>query len=391
MRAKFIIVFLIYSSLLYSQSRNENMEKELEKIYKNSDFPGFAVGIIKNDSIIFSKAYGFANVKKKELFTENTIIPIASVSKTLIAFSLAKAMELGYFDEETPINDILPFQIINPHQANDIIKVKHLFTHTSTIIDNEITFLNAYQLSKKPSVSLGAFLQSCLDANGDLYSLNNYDTSKVGSTYIYSNIASALAAYLIEVKSKMTFDEFTQKYIFNPLNLETMHWFYDDNKSKDYAGLYEINVPDLPFYKDIINKDKSVKTYSSIIYPDGSLKTSLKDLTVYIKEIIQGYNGDSDLLTEKYYDSIFKKRFTSENTPINIGKKINNQAMFWVYNNKGRITHTGSDPGVFAVVSIDLKKNIGRVLLINANIDTEENQPLIKSLQEISDALEKID
>lgn len=390
MKAKCIIVFLIYSSLLYSQSRYIKVEKELEKIYKNSDFPGFAVGIVKNDSIVFSKGYGFANIKDRESFTENTIIPIASVSKTLIAFSLAKAMELGYFDIETPINDILPFQVVNPHQTKDTIRIKHLFTHTSTIIDNETTFLNSYQLSKTPNVSLGDFLKSCLNVNGDLYNPNNFDESKVGSAYIYSNVASALAAYIVEVKSKMTFDEFTHKYIFEPLNLETMHWFYDDVKSRDYAELYEINVPDLPFYKDIMNPDKSVKTYSSTIYPDGSLRTSLKDLIVYIKEIIQGYNGNSDLLMKKYYDSIFEKRFTAENTPNNIGEKINNQAMFWVYNNKGRATHTGSDPGVFTVVSIDLKKNIGRVLLINANIDTDDNQNLMKSLQKISDALEKI-
>ncbi|PRD47734.1 hypothetical protein C5745_07385 [Sphingobacterium haloxyli] len=71
-----------------------------------------------------------------------------------------------------------------------------------------------------------------------------------------------------------------------------------------------------------------------------------------------------------------------------MGETVTNQAMFWAYNKKGRLTHTGSDPGFFAVISIDLKTNIGRIVLINANIDTHDNQKLIKDLRLISENLE---
>ncbi|WP_167358491.1 hypothetical protein [Chryseobacterium culicis] len=50
--------------------------------------------------------------------------------------------------------------------------------------------------------------------------------------------------------------------------------------------------------------------------------------------------------------------------------------------------HTGSDPGVFAVVSIDFETNNGRIILINANIDTDKNQKLIQDLKEMSENLE---
>ncbi|MCP1994326.1 serine hydrolase [Flavobacterium sp. HSC-61S13] len=387
----FIYSLLFISGTLCAQINTIELEENFQKIYKNSDFPGFAIGIVKNDSILFSKAYGFANVKENIPFTENTIMPIASVSKTVIALSLAKAMELGYFDTETPINEILPFKVLNPHHSNDIIKIKHLFTHTSGIIDNEVTFINSYQLTKRPEITLGVFLERCLSEKGQSYSQDNFDISETGSKYNYSNIASALAAYLIEVKSKMSFDEFTQKYIFEPLELESTHWLYDETRSKDYAKLYEINISDLPFYKNLMNDDKSVKTYSSIIYPDGSLKTSLNDLTKYVKEIINGYNNKSQILNKESYETIFKKRFEENNLPSNSNKNITNQAMFWSYNKKGRLTHTGSDPGVFAVISIDLKTNIGRIVLINANIDTDKNQKLLKDLKEISENLENIE
>ncbi|WP_394342070.1 serine hydrolase [Sphingobacterium haloxyli] len=105
---------------------------------------------------------------------------------------------------------------------------------------------------------------------------------------MYSNVASALAAFLVEQRSGLPFDEFTKKYIFEPLQLDRTHWFYDEDKSRDYAKLYEINVPDLPFYKYLVNEDKSVKPYTSIIYPDGSLKSSLGDMIKYVQESSKG-------------------------------------------------------------------------------------------------------
>lgn len=386
-RITIITLFFILGKL-NAQTNVQELNQKLERSYTNGDFPGFAIAIIKNDSLLFSKAYGFSNVKDKIPFTENTIIPIGSVSKTVIAISLAKAIEMGYFDIETPINEILPFKISNPYHPNDTIRIRHLFTHTSGIIDNDKTFINSYQLTKKPTVSMAEFLENCLNENGKFYNKSNFDISKIGSKYIYSNVASALAAYLIEVKSKMSFDEFSRTYIFDPLDLEKTHWFYDEMKSKDYAKLYEINIPNLPFYKNLMNNDKSVKTYSSIIYPDGSLRTSLNDLTKYVKEIIKGYNNKSKLLKNESYQEIFKKRFDESNLPINVNKNIKNQAMFWSYNKKGRLMHTGSDPGVFAVISIDLETNMGRIILINANIDTDNNENLIKDLKEISENIE---
>ncbi|WP_167358490.1 serine hydrolase domain-containing protein [Chryseobacterium culicis] len=279
-------------------------------------------------SLFFSKAYGFSDIKNKIPFTERTIMPIASVSKTVIALSLAKAIEMAYFDVETPINDILPFKIVNPHYPNDTIRIKHLFTHTSGIVDNQSTFINSYELATKLSISMGVFLKNCLYKNGKDFNVVNFGKSRVGNKYNYSNIASDLAAYLVELKSGISFAEFTYKYIFSRLSLQNTHWFFDENKSKDYAKLYEINTSNFPFYKNLMNDDKTIKDYTSIIYPDGSLKTSLDDLIRYVKEIINCHNSKSKILNKESYKTIFKKRFDEMNFPANVDKSLSNQAMF---------------------------------------------------------------
>ncbi len=388
------VIFLLYfflTGFIQAQTNFKKLDANLRKIYKKSDFPGLAIALVGNDSLLFSGAYGFANVKEKIAFTANTIIPVASVSKTVIAFSMAKAFELGYFAPETPINEILPFKVINPHHPEDTIKVSHLFTHTSGILDNVTTFINSYQLGKRPDVSMASFLEECLSESGKQYSPDNFGTSKAGEQYDYSNIGSALAAYLIELRSGLSFDEFSQQLIFDPLQLESTHWFYDERRSNNYAKLYEVNVPDLPHYKELMNKDNTVKEYTSITYPDGCLKSSLNDLISYVGEIIKGYRGESKLLSKESYRSLIAKRFNENDLPHDIASNIKNHAMFWTYNSKGRLTHTGSDPGVFAVISIDLQKSIGRIVLINTNIDTDDNKKLINDLRLISAQLDVVE
>ncbi len=382
-------LFIFFPMALFCQIDAKMIDKELNKIYNKSTFPGLAVGVIKKDSVFFAKSYGWANVKNKIPFNERTIIPIASVSKTFIGFSLMKAIELGYLDAETSINEILPYAVSNPYFPDDTIRVKHLFTHTSGIIDEYETYISAYQIGEKPDMDLGVFLKKYLWKKGHLYSKNNFDSVRVGKKFNYSNIASALAAYLIELKCGISFDEFTQKYLFEPLGLHDSHWFYDKEKSVRYASLYDVDIPEVPLYVSLLNNDMSLKTYSCVTYPDGSLKSSLNDLLIYISNMISGYHHGSALMDKEYYKDLFSLQFT-DHLPEGITGSQINQAVFWSYNRKNRFYHTGSDPGIYTTVSVDFESGIGRVILINTNIDIVQNKTFTKSIRKIVSLLDQV-
>ena len=78
MRIKKIVYIHLFAFLFFScnaQKADNNLDKSLTTIYKNSNFPGFAITIIKNDSILFAKSYGFANKEKKIPYTLETLQP----------------------------------------------------------------------------------------------------------------------------------------------------------------------------------------------------------------------------------------------------------------------------------------------------------------------------
>lgn len=387
---KILLTTLLIPSFLcctVAQNNNQTLDKSLKKIYTKSNFPGFAIAVIKPDTVLFSKGYGYADRKTKTPYTTATIQPVGSVSKTFIALALMKAIELGYFTLATNINDVLPFKISNPNFANGVITIQHLATHTSSLIDNDSIYVSTYQLGKNPTVPLGSFLKSYYTADGKLYSPLNFDSKAIGSNYAYSNIAAALTAYIIEVKASMPFDVFTRKYIFDPLQMAGSDWFYNDNNAKQYATLYEINTPEVPQLTKLINTDNSLKDYCCITYPDGSLKTSVNDLTKYLQAMMKGYAGKDNLITDTSYRKMFAKQFTATDMPTNMDKNEANRAIFWSYTKKNQLRHTGSDAGVFAFISFDPKTKIGRVMTMNAALDGGDNAKAVKSFYAIVEAL----
>jgi CubicO group peptidase (beta-lactamase class C family) len=384
-----LFFLLINVSKVVAQNNNQTLDKSLQNIYKKSNFPGFAIAIIKPDTVLFSKGYGYADRKTKTPYTPATIQPVGSVSKTFIALALMKAIELGYFTLATDINNLLPFKISNPNFPNGVITIQHLATHTSSLIDNDSVYVSTYELGRKPTVQLGNFLKSYYAADGKLYSSLNFDSKAIGSNYAYSNIAAALTAYIIEVKANMPFDVFTRKYIFEPLQMTSSDWFYNDNNAKQYATLYEINTPEVPQLTKLINTDNSLKDYCCITYPDGSLKTSVNDLTKYLQVMMKGYAGANTLLADSLYKKMFAKQFTATDMPANMDKNEPNRAIFWSYTKKDQLRHTGSDAGVFAFISFDPKTNIGRVMTMNAALDGGDNEKAVKSFYKILEALNK--
>ena len=314
-RTVYIIISFIFSSnLVFGQ---------------DTLFTGFATSIIDTNSRLI-KTYGFKDKEKIANYDSTTIQPVGSVSKVVIGLALMKANELSFVNLDTDINQYIGFNIINPNlKNNQPITLRHLATHTSGIRDNEKFYEQAYTKGLISPFSLEEFLVSYLDKNGKRYSKKNFGNYPAGEEYNYSNIGAALAAYVIESASKIPFDQFTKRYIFQPLNMLQTHWFYDENQLDKYTQLFD-------------EKDNQLDFYSLATYPDGAMKTNIVDLSKLLQELIKGYAGESDLLTENSWKIYFTKNF-SENRPVKgVNPKEPNSGIFIMYVKSGAIGHTGS-------------------------------------------------
>ena len=160
-----IYIFFIITSFLFSQRENEVFkyvdpikvginEYHLEKIdnlikdrIEKGEVAGTVALVIKDQSIVYEKAFGFADIKNKKTMDKNTIFTLASMSKLMTTVGALILHDRGMFFMDTELAGILP-EFSNPevfvsyNKNNGKIKtrkstkpilMKHLFTHTSGI------------------------------------------------------------------------------------------------------------------------------------------------------------------------------------------------------------------------------------------------------------------
>ncbi len=324
---------------------------------QDKEFTGYATAVINEKGIVNIKTSGFANRKENIKYSKNTIQPVASVSKTFIGISLMIAKEKGLIDLDRDINEYLDFKVENPYVDNsNTITLRHLATHTSGIIDNKKIYESTYSFEIYPKTTLKTFLFENLENNIKNVK-KSFSRNKAGVKYEYSNIGSALAAYIVERVSKKPFNEFTNEYIFKPINMKHTSWFYRGLNSKEYSILYD-------------ERDQPIKPYSCVTYPDGSLKTNIQDLSLYLFELMKGYKGKGVLLSEKSWNELYTMHFNETNSVESINPKEPNSGVFIAYFKSGKIGHTGSDLGVCTFMMFNPKTGIGQVLMANEDLSS---------------------
>ncbi|BAV05921.1 serine hydrolase domain-containing protein [Filimonas lacunae] len=388
------IVLLLIHNLNYGQSPQDSLTTQLEQEYKQSVFAGFTVAIVNKDSILYEHAFGYADIASQKPYTTHTLQPIASVSKLFIGMSVMKAVDQHLLSLDSDINSLLPFRITNPYSPKYPIRLHHLLTHTSGIADNKEIFKKTYYVfppepvnnplyafmkangygSTPPSgdSALGIFLKNYLNNNGTYYQKDNFLKATPGKVFDYSNIASDLAAYIVEYKSGNSFAAYTKKYILTPLNMTQSCWSAAEADSNQLATLYTIDKMNYP-------------KYGSICYPAGGLITSGHELSLFMKENIAGYYGNSNILTPTSFTTLMQPAFTEKNTPKYIAPDEPNIGVFYIFKKNGILGHTGSDGGVTSFFFFNPNKGFGMLFITNTEVQSVSgyNEQVLKDFEKI--------
>ena len=353
----FILLIGFVSFLLY-QTKDDinadlsNIDEKIKRFYNSERMSGFAVSVFNADSTIYSKGFGYANKDRRESYTTQTQQFIASISKTTIGVALMKAEELKLLNIDKPINNYLPFKISNPNFPNDEILIKHLATHTSSFDYNELVVESLYTDEPQLNKALETFMHDYFQHGK--YGEITFTENKPGSNWNYSNIGSALAAYIIERTSGLAFSEFTKVHIFDPLELNNTYWSLTKSDSTLHTRYYETQEDSLV----------NVETSGVILYPCRDLITNIEDLTKYCQAIL---SKNSDLLEKISFKKMLSPQLEGSVTDLS---DDNNGLFFMIDRNNYGITYqlTGMDGGdncLSTMMWFDPKTKIGYIFLGN--------------------------
>lgn len=176
---------------------------------------GAVVTVVKDGQIFFTKGYGYADVEKKiPVDPARTLFRPGSVSKIFTWTALMQMVEQGKVGLDDDVNKYLTqFQIPDTYPGKPIT-IRNLLTHTEGMEDGGFGYLIVDKAEKMedPVEALAKRIPKRVrePATGDFTN---------GDMASYSNWGTALGGLIVANVSGMSYDEYIEKHILDPLEM----------------------------------------------------------------------------------------------------------------------------------------------------------------------------
>ena len=194
------------------------------------EVPGISVGFVHDQQLVFSKGYGFANLRRKVPADADTIYSICSISKLFTAIAVMQMRDAGELTLRDPVADHLPwFDIQQAHTDAGPARIEGLLTHSSGL-PRESDF---------PYWAGESFPFPTREAV--IAQLSNQETLYPADTrFQYSNLALTLAGEIAAQRAGQPYAQYVQKAILDPLEMtDTRPLFPKKLHGKQMAIGYE--------------------------------------------------------------------------------------------------------------------------------------------------------
>jgi CubicO group peptidase (beta-lactamase class C family) len=232
-----ILFFINGVDVALAQAIPAETAKKIDSLFKqwdNKHSPGCAIGIVRNDSLIYAKGYGMANLENSIPITTQTEFEMGSVSKQFTAYAILLLAKQGKVSLDDDIHKYLPWA---PHFEKKIT-ISNLLYHTSGIRDYDQ--LLSIAGTTQEDVITREHVIKVLSKQQTL----NFDP---GKQYMYSNSGYFLLGEIVRSVTGKTLRQFTDSVIFKPLGMNNTH-FYDDytevvaNRAYPYMQADKISI-----------------------------------------------------------------------------------------------------------------------------------------------------
>lgn len=228
--------------------------------------------IAKEGQIVFARGYGMADAEMNQRNTVQTIFRLASITKTFTATAIMQLQEHGLLNINDPIGKYVPN--FSKKIANTVT-IRHLLNHTSGMLfrEAEVPFGNLSSASKEIPKLAKAELEF-----------------EPGTCFHYSNMGYILLGAIIEKVSGLSYEEYLQRYIFDPLSMHSAG-YGAIHTEKTAAGYYmaEGEIKKAPPIGD------------SYGLSAGGIYSTIEDLLLWDKAFYS-----DDLLSQSSRDAMFE-------------------------------------------------------------------------------------
>jgi len=195
---------------------------------KNYEIPGASIALVHKGKLVWSAAYGYADIKDNRKMTLDAVYRVESISKSVTAWGVMKLVEEGLIDLDVPVQQYLVnWKLPEFKFSEKKVTVRRL-------------------LSNSAGLTLGTIGEEYYPTS-DMPTLQDYLKHEVniiqepGSGFIYSNVGYNMLEMLIEEVSGRDFAEYMAAEVLYPLGMQNSSFSWHENFHSEIPTGYDLH------------------------------------------------------------------------------------------------------------------------------------------------------
>jgi CubicO group peptidase (beta-lactamase class C family) len=305
----------------------------------SGDIAGAVVVVVKDGQVLLEKGYGFADYEKRDpVDPKTTLFRWGSISKLFTWTAVMQLVEQGKIDLDADVNQYLDFKI--PPRDGKPVTMRNIMTHTGGFEERLTGLIGVEADGVQP---LDKFVKAYIPAR----------IFAPGETPAYSNFATAVAGYIVSRVSGVPFDDYIDKHLFEPLDMQksTFRQPVPESFKSNLAHGYQ--VASLPA--------KSFEIVGPA--PAGSLSASGDDMAHFmIAHLKNGQYGSNQILKPE-------TALKMHDTALTILPQVNRMMLGFYennYNGHRVIAHGGDTQWFHSDLQLFINDGVGLLVSVNS-------------------------
>lgn len=324
-----------------------------EKLLKDWNAPGLAIAIVKDGKILHSAGYGFKDVEKKEKMTADTLLAIGSCTKAFTTTIIARLVEEGKLDWDTPVNQYWPaFRMVDT-ATTQFVTLRDMVTHRTGLPRHDLIWFTG-ELTRADILSRVPYLAAA---------------APIRQKWIYNNIMFATAGAVAETAAGKSWEVLVRDGLLNPLEMKRTNFHIQELKNdRDHATGYHAS--------GVVKDGFKVKPYREIagMAPAGSINSSAKEMAAWMNfqlgHIPKNADGKPVLKENSLKELQSPQMIIASNAASLERADVHSMgyAMGWgveSYRGHRHVEHGGAIDGFVAQVELFPDDDLGIVALVN--------------------------
>ncbi|MBP6869279.1 beta-lactamase family protein [Candidatus Babeliales bacterium] len=312
--------------------------------------PGAAVGIVQDGKLICSQGFGVKQLGTQDLVTPETQFMIGSTTKSLTTLMMAKLVDEGKFNWNTPVTKVLPTFELGDKQTTDKLLMKHTVSANTGMPRHDIEMCFNYDYAT-PALRMAEMKEM-------------KPTTGFGETFQYNNSMVMAGGYIAghvaypDLELGTAYDKAMQSRVFDPLNMTSTTFNFN-----------QLQQPAMPHGQtlqgDYIAMPVDSELWTTSIRPAGALWSNVQDMAQYmIMELNKGVNAQGDRIISE--QNLLERR----KPQIIIADKMSYGLGLMTKDDHGLVWvgHGGNTIGFTAEMEFFPEHNLGFVILTNAKM-----------------------